>query len=76
MNLRTPINGIVGFSHILSKTNLSDEKRKEITSILASNSMQLLSIMEDLIEISKIESNNISLDIKQIELENFIFRII
>ncbi|MFA6617980.1 MAG: ATP-binding protein [Candidatus Neomarinimicrobiota bacterium] len=54
--IRTPLNGIVGFSNLLGRDNLSlEDKRKYLTFINKNNDL-LLKLINDILEISKIES--------------------
>ena len=63
--IRTPLNGIVGFTEILRSTNL-DEEQREFLSIIDKSSENLLSIINNILDLSKIESN-------KIEIENIVF---
>ena len=53
--VRTPMNGIIGFSEMLNKPALSEEERKDFTDIIQSSSNQLLKIIDDILEISSLE---------------------
>lgn len=55
--IRTPINAISGFSTILTKPNLSEAKRKHFTNIIHNSSQQLLSIVNNILTISSLETN-------------------
>ena len=63
--IRTPLNGIVGFTELLKSTDLNDEQL-EFTGIIEKSSENLLSIINNILDLSKIESN-------KIELENIVF---
>jgi len=63
--IRTPLNGIVGFTEILRSTNL-DSEQQEFLSIIDKSSENLLSIINNILDLSKIESN-------KIEIENIVF---
>ena len=63
--IRTPLNGIVGFTEILRSTELSAEQ-EEFLSIIDKSSENLLSIINNILDLSKIESN-------KIEIENIVF---
>lgn len=69
--IRTPMNGIIGMGELLSDTNLNEEQKifLEDMRISADN---LLSIINDILDISKLESGNVQLDIKEFELEKLI----
>lgn len=53
--IRTPMNAIVGFSEMLIKPQLSDIKKERYTSIIKERTYDLLRIVEDLLDVSKIE---------------------
>lgn len=57
--IRTPMNGIIGFSHIINERNLSEEERKRYTNIIVNNSEQLLRIIDDILEISSLETKQV-----------------
>ena len=63
--IRTPLNGIVGFTEILRSTDLTDEQ-DEFLAIIDKSSENLLSIINNILDLSKIESN-------KIEIENIVF---
>ncbi|HKJ06519.1 MAG TPA: PAS domain S-box protein [Flavobacteriaceae bacterium] len=54
--IRTPMNGIIGFSELLDNPNLSDEERKSYSNIIQSSSHQLLRVIDDILEISTLET--------------------
>ncbi|MBI9063148.1 MAG: PAS domain-containing protein [Marinilabiliaceae bacterium] len=54
--IRTPLNGIQGFSEILADNTLTDDARKFYADIVGDSCQQLVHIMEDIIEISKLET--------------------
>lgn len=53
--LRTPINGIIGVAHLLEKTNLSEEQQ-EMVNLLEISSNSLLGVINDILDLSKIEA--------------------
>lgn len=60
--IRTPLNGILGFSELLKHKNLSVEKRQFYIDIICSNGKHLLNVISDIIDISRIESGQITID--------------
>jgi PAS domain S-box-containing protein len=60
--IRTPMNAIFGFSQLLLQEELSEAKLKRFIQIINTNSQQLLSVISDIIDISKIESGLITID--------------
>jgi PAS domain S-box-containing protein len=55
--IRTPMNAILGFSRLLFRNDADPEVREQYLDIISSSSDHLLHIIEDLVDISKIESN-------------------
>jgi len=53
--IRTPMNAIIGFSEILFKNDLPELKRERFTTLIKQRSQDLLRIIEDILDISKIE---------------------
>jgi len=56
--IRTPMNAIVGFAEMLSDTDLTSADRTQFSAIIQSRSDDLMHIINDLLEISRIESGN------------------
>ncbi|MDF1549497.1 MAG: PAS domain S-box protein, partial [Bacteroidales bacterium] len=54
--IRTPMNGIIGFSEMLNRQDLSDDRRSFYTNVIVNSSNQLLNIVNDILDISKIET--------------------
>jgi CheY-like chemotaxis protein/nitrogen-specific signal transduction histidine kinase len=54
--IRTPMNGILGFTNLLEKPDLSGEKREEYIKIIRKSGDRMLATLNDLINISKIET--------------------
>ncbi len=59
--IRTPMNAIVGFAEMLSDPELTAEERNKFTGIIQTRSDDLMHIINDLLEISRIESGNVSI---------------
>jgi signal transduction histidine kinase len=54
--IRTPMNGIIGFSDLLSAPDLSADMRRTYAELISTSSHQLLSIINNILDISHIES--------------------
>jgi len=63
--IRTPMNGIIGFTELLKSTDLNDEQR-EFANIIEKSSQNLLGIINNILDLSKIES-------KKVEVEHITF---
>ena len=59
--IRTPLNGIVGFTELLKDTNLQEEQR-EFIDIIEKSSENLLEIINNILDLSKIESNKLEIE--------------
>ncbi|MEA3452321.1 MAG: PAS domain-containing protein, partial [Bacteroidota bacterium] len=57
--IRTPMNGILGFSKILEKPNLTDTKKRHYINIIQNSGNQLMRIIDDILEISKLGTKQI-----------------
>jgi PAS domain S-box-containing protein len=57
--IRTPMNGIVGFSQMLGDPSLRKDEREAFIKIVNSSCEQLLHIINDIIDISKIEAGQV-----------------
>jgi PAS domain S-box-containing protein len=70
--IRTPMNGIIGFSSMLIDPDLTDEKRKQFVEIITSSSNQLLELIDDIIDLSKIEAHQVEIINKDFYLNNLL----
>ncbi|HBO73658.1 MAG TPA: hypothetical protein DD653_03080 [Marinilabiliales bacterium] len=59
--IRTPMNGIIGFSELFIQDDISPEKRRSYANIVIESGKQLLTIVDDILDISKIEVGQITL---------------
>jgi PAS domain S-box-containing protein len=68
--IRTPMNSIVGFANLLSDEGLDEETRREYIRRVNRNSEHLLALISDIIDLAKIESNQLSVQYSPIFLGN------
>lgn len=66
--IRTPMNAIVGFANLLSIKEISEEERDRYIEIVNDNAESLLVLINDILDISRIEANEISLNLKEFDL--------
>lgn len=59
--IRTPMNGILGFTELLKKPGIPPKKQQEFIEIINKSSHSLLNIINDIMDISKIEANQINI---------------
>lgn len=74
--IRTPLNAILGFSDLLNKQELSDEKKREFVSTIQQSGQNLLSIMDDILDLSMIESNQVEVEKKHFSLNNLVEQLV
>jgi PAS domain S-box-containing protein len=72
--IRTPMNAIMGFSALLGNEAISEVEKKQFISIIQSSGDRLLNIINDIIDISKIEAKQLSISLAEFNLSD-VFRI-
>ncbi|WP_264564981.1 hybrid sensor histidine kinase/response regulator [Flavobacterium sp. N3904] len=70
--IRTPMNAIVGFTDLLLHTEVPKEEQQEYLSVIDKSGKNLISIIDDLIEMSKIESQKIIPNYTAVNIETCI----
>jgi PAS domain S-box-containing protein len=63
--IRTPMNAIIGFSEILSDQDLTKKERNEFINYITQGSNTLMNLIEDIIDITKIEAGQIKINIAE-----------
>ncbi len=71
--IRTPMNAIIGFSSLLNEQDLIDSDRKQYTDIIFQSSNQLLSIINDIVDVANIETGLVKVNLGRTDL-NFSMR--
>ncbi len=74
--IRTPMNGILGFADLLKEPDLSNELQQEYIKIIEKSGARMLNIINDIVDISKIEAGLMKLEIAESninELVEFIY---
>ncbi len=66
--IRTPMNSIVGFSALLKDKKLTESEKNDYLEMITRSSDQLLNIVNEVLDISLIETGNISLNIRSVKL--------
>lgn len=70
--IRTPMNGIIGFSELFLRPNLTEKERKKYAEVIINSSKQLLSIVNDILDISKIEAGAIVLNYEKVNINDLL----
>jgi len=73
--IRTPLNAIVGFSQLMSDVNCTEEDRTSYSEVITQNSDMLLTLISDILDISKMDTGKFELDYKEINLRDLCERI-
>lgn len=63
--IRTPMNGILGFAELLKEPELSGEQQKHYIDIIERSGARMLCIINDIVDISKIESGQMNMSISE-----------
>lgn len=70
--IRTPMNGILGFADLLKEPHLSGETQKQYLDVIERSGKRMLSIINDLVDISKIEAGQIDINYDNISIKELI----
>jgi len=70
--VRTPLNAIIGFSKLYKKEDITDEKRKQFADIVIHSGESLQKVIDDILEISFLETRQITMNIEKIDVEIFL----
>ena len=68
--IRTPMNAIIGFSELLKEKDIEEEEKLNYIKIINKSGTNLVSIIDDLIEMSKIDANQVKPNISSVNLES------
>ncbi len=72
--IRTPLNSILGFSDLISDPDANETEKQGYLQMIDSGGNQLLSIIDDIVNISLIESGQLSTNISQVDLSKMLYR--
>ncbi len=70
--VRTPMNGIIGFSELLNDPNLTKNEQIEYAQIVMTSSKQLIHIVEDIIEISRLQTGQVKVDLQKTNINKIL----
>jgi len=66
--IRTPMNGILGFSELLKEPGLTGDQQQEYIRIIEKSGVRMLNIINDIVDISKIEAGLMNVNIKGVDI--------
>jgi len=70
--IRTPLNAIIGFSDILTDEEITSDEKKQYSAIINSNSDLLLKLINDILDLSKIDAGYCVLEYQKIDIVHLI----
>jgi signal transduction histidine kinase len=70
--IRTPMNAIIGFSQLLDDQSVSISDRKTFVQLILQNGELLMNLINDIIDIAKIESGQLNMVSRKFELDNLL----
>ncbi|RXP46492.1 response regulator [Lutibacter sp. HS1-25] len=68
--IRTPMNGIIGFSELLKNPELTGDKQLQYIGVIEKSGERMLNIINDIIDISKIESGLMDVNLEEFNINN------
>lgn len=73
--IRTPLNAIVGFIDLLDANQIEENQKKYINEIIQLNSNSLLQLINDIVDISMIEANQMVIKKRELNFDKFLSEI-
>ncbi len=71
-DLKTPLTAIITYVKLLQEPGVTEEQRKEYLETLDRKSLRLKALIEDLFEVSKANSRNVTLDIRDVDIVSMV----
>ncbi|RZF26525.1 response regulator [Paraburkholderia sp. UYCP14C] len=70
--LRTPLNGILGYAQILKRDAILDQRELDGLTVIQRSGEHLLTIIDDILDMAKIEAGKMELNLSGVRLEQFV----
>ena len=70
--VRTPLNAILGFSSLLDSQDITSRDRQDFVKIIHNSGNRLMQIINDIVDISKIEAGQLTVNLKKVSLTELI----
>jgi PAS domain S-box-containing protein len=71
--LRTPLNGILGYAQILKRNKNLDQRQIDGLTVIQRSGEHLLTLIDDILDMAKIEAGRMELNLSEVPLERFIY---
>lgn len=73
-DIKTPLTSIINYINLIKMEKIQNEKIENYVTVLEKKSLRLKQLMEDLVEVSKISSGNITLEMQPINMVELIYQ--
>lgn len=73
--IRTPLNAMIGFSEMMARNDISESQRENLASNLRKSGTQLTRIIDDILDLSKVEAGKLMIDRKSVRLVSVVHEI-
>lgn len=70
--IRTPMNAIVGFSNLVQKGQIDEDKYHEVFEIIQKNSLNLLKVIDNLVDLSKIQTGTLKIAATRVSISKLL----
>lgn len=71
-NIRIPLNNVVGFSQLMTEdTSLNEEEKKEYSGIIQNNSAELIQLVNDVLDLSRLEANMMKFQLQNCNVQEW-----
>ncbi|GAB6169010.1 HAMP domain-containing sensor histidine kinase [Clostridium carnis] len=75
-DLKTPLTSIINYVNILNDENITEEERKDYLKILEQKSMRLKTLIEDLFEVSKLNSGKMTINKSEVDIVSLVHQVV
>lgn len=75
-DLKTPLTSIINYSELITKEDIDSKDKIEYAKIINERSLRLKSLIENLFEVSKVSSNNIELNLTEINFTQLLYQVL
>ncbi|RHM63096.1 MULTISPECIES: sensor histidine kinase KdpD [Coprobacillaceae] len=75
-DLKTPLTSIISYVDLLKDDNLTQDQQKEYIQVLDHNAKRLKTLIEDLFEVSKVNSGNVKLDLVDLDFHALVQQVV
>lgn len=74
--LRTPLNGVLGYAQLLRRDDAITDEQREVLQAIENCGQHLLELINDVLDLSRIESGNVDIELQPAHLRNLLQRVI